>query len=56
MPLELASLSEDKRREKETNECQEKEGKEAEVDEVVYITMIYRTGYMSANDILRFCL
>lgn len=44
MPLELASLSEDKGRERETKEHQEKEGKgkEAEVDEVVYITVIYR--------------
>lgn len=58
MPLELASLSEDKRRERETKDRQEKEGKgkEAEVDEVVYITVIYRMGYVSANDILRFCL
>lgn len=58
MPLELASLSEDKRRKRETKERQEKEGKgmEAEVDEVVYITLIYRMGYTSANDILRLCL
>ena len=58
MPLELASLSEDKRLKRETKERQEKEGKgmEAEVDEVVYITVIYRMGYTSTNDILRLCL
>lgn len=58
MPLELASLSEDKRMKRETKERQEKEGKgmEAEVDEVVYITVIYRMGYTSTNDILRLCL
>lgn len=29
---------------------------EAEVDEVVYITVIYKMGFTSANDISRFCL